>query len=88
MTAANVAAHPRWNRKSVITITAHVIDVAVEVAELREAVRERHREQEGEQHLHARQRHTELVEQLDQLSVVTLVGALRHARSIPARPPA
>ena len=44
-----------------------------------ETLGERHREQEGEQHLDSGQRHPELVQELDQLTVVALVQSLGHA---------
>lgn len=54
-------------------------DVAVELAQLWEAVRERHREQEREEDLNAWERYSQLVEQLDQFSVVAIFFALvRH----------
>ena len=55
------------------------VDVALEGVDAREALLERHGEQEGEQHLHARHRDAQLVEQLDQLPVeplLLLVAAL------------
>ena len=67
--------------------------------QLREALRERDAQQEREQHLHARQGHAQLVEQLDQLAVgpltrvlpvVVVVGYLpagrgrSHAPTVPA----
>jgi len=51
-------------------------DVAVQLPELREAVGKRHGEQEGEEHLHTGERHPQLVQELDQLSVVTILAAL------------
>jgi hypothetical protein len=47
-------------------------------AELRETVAEGNDEQEREQHLHAGQRDAQLVEELDQLPVVTFLLALGH----------
>ena len=45
---------------------------------------ERDDEQEGEQHLRARQRDAQLVEELDQLVVALLAqGSLVHARTVP-----
>lgn len=51
-------------------------DVPVDLAELGEAVCERNGEEECEQHLHAWKGHPELVQELDQLSVVTIFLAL------------
>ena len=51
-------------------------DIALKGGDLLPALRERHGQQEREEHLHARQRHTQLVQELDQLSVVPLLRAL------------
>jgi hypothetical protein len=48
----------------------------LEVGRMRESLRERNGEQEREQHLHARQRDAQLVEQLDQLAANTLAVVL------------
>jgi hypothetical protein len=48
----------------------------LDIRQLREATRERDREQEREEHLHAGQRDAELVQELDQLSVESLLVAL------------
>jgi hypothetical protein len=53
-------------------------DVPSRLAQLRKAVCERDGEQEGEQHLNARQRDAQLVEELDQLAVVALLRAFWH----------
>jgi propanediol dehydratase large subunit len=63
-------------------------DVAIDGAQLREAVCERNREQEPRTALYAGQRNAQLVEQLDQLAVVTLLCAFWHKGSIPAMHPA
>ena len=55
------------------------VDPPVAGVEGREALRERDRQQEGEQHLDAGQRHPQLVEQLDQLAVGVLVAVLPRA---------
>jgi len=49
---------------------------ALRARELAEPAGERHGEQEREEHLHAGERHAELVEQLDQLAVEALLGIL------------
>jgi hypothetical protein len=52
------------------------VHVALEVRDLGEALLERDREQEGEQHLHARHRDTQLVEELVELAIEPLVLGL------------
>ena len=57
----------------------HHVRVSLQLGHLLEALAERHREQEGEEHLHAGERHAQLVEELDQLAVdPLLVRLLRH----------
>ena len=51
----------------------HHVRVLLQVGHLREALRERDGEQEGEEHLHAGKRHAQLVEELDQLAVDPLL---------------
>src|SRR6478735_5274494 len=53
-----------------------VEDVAVELAELRKAARERHGEKKREEHLDAWKRDAKLVQEFDQLSVMTVFLAL------------
>ena len=55
--------------------------VALQFGGLLEPLRERNREQEGEQHLNTWQRDAQLVQQLDQLAVdPLLMRLLRHRR--------
>ena len=57
------------------------VDVTLQMRRLREATRERDRQEKREQHLHAGQRHAELVQELDQLAVDPLLLVLvRHER--------
>src|SRR5829696_7839088 len=56
------------------------VDVLLQVGDALEAVGERHRQEEGEQDLNARERDAELVEELDQLTVEPGLLVLRHAR--------
>src|SRR5919204_2098087 len=63
------------------------VDAAVARGQLREAARERHCEQKREQHLHAREGHAELVEELDQLTVDAILRRLvRHGRATLVEP--
>ena len=52
------------------------VDAAVAGPELAEAPLEREHEQEGEEHLHARERDAQLVEKLDELAVEAFVVVL------------
>jgi hypothetical protein len=57
--------------------------VLLELAHAREAVLKRHHEQEREQHLHPRQRHPELAQQLAQVAIHALpVGLLAAALGV------
>src|SRR5919201_2845015 len=58
------------------------VHAALEVGRLAEAVREGDGEEEAEQHLHARQGDTELVQKLDQLAVEP-IAILSHGASVP-----
>src|SRR5207249_10845967 len=58
-------------------------DVAIELAESREAVGKGHRQQEGEEDLYAGQRDPQLVQELDQLPVAPLFVALGHGHLLP-----
>src|SRR4051794_21792205 len=60
-------------------------DVSRRARQLREPVREWHGEEESEQDLHARKRDAQLVQELDQLAVVSFLLAFGHDRSIPTR---
>ena len=54
----------------------HHVRVLLQVGHLRETLGERDGEQEREEHLHAGERHPQLIEQLDQLAVDPLLVAL------------
>src|SRR3954451_5353972 len=53
-----------------------VIDVSLQIGDAAEALRERHRQQEPEQHLDAGEHHPQLVQELHQLAIVAVVGGL------------
>ncbi len=61
----------------------HHVRVALQVGHLLEALGERDGEQEGEEHLHAGERHAQLVEELDQLAVDPLLVRLLRPPAAP-----
>src|SRR4029077_20002744 len=52
------------------------VDSLLEFGDLREVLLKRDREQEGEEHLHARQRHPQLLQQLAEVAVEAVAFAL------------
>ena len=58
------------------------VRVFLQVVDAPEGLRERRDQQEPEQHLHAGQRHAQLVEQLDQLAVEVLLIRLGHGGTL------